>query len=81
MCLRRQSLSHNAAIGLGCISIGIADVYTSSAQDDTKAMELIHRVLDLDFLAKRLQMRRSEKNPQTLTLTKHANNSEQGQGW
>lgn len=36
-----------SAIGLGCMSIGIADVYTSSAQDDTKAVELIHRALDL----------------------------------
>jgi aryl-alcohol dehydrogenase-like predicted oxidoreductase len=34
-------------IGLGCMSIGIADVYTSSAQDDKKAIELIHRALDL----------------------------------
>jgi aryl-alcohol dehydrogenase-like predicted oxidoreductase len=25
------------AIGLGCMSIGIADVYTSSVQDDTNA--------------------------------------------
>ncbi len=29
------------------MSIGIADVYTSSVQDDTKAIELIHRALDL----------------------------------
>lgn len=36
-----------SAIGLGCMSIGIADVYTSSAQDETKAIELIHRALDL----------------------------------
>ncbi|HMG03321.1 MAG TPA: aldo/keto reductase [Edaphobacter sp.] len=36
-----------SAIGLGCMSIGIADVYTSSAQDDEKAVELIHRALDL----------------------------------
>ena len=34
-------------IGLGCMSIGIADVYTSSVQDDTKAVELIHHALDL----------------------------------
>jgi aryl-alcohol dehydrogenase-like predicted oxidoreductase len=34
-------------IGLGCMSIGIADVYTSSTQDDAKAVELIHRALDL----------------------------------
>jgi aryl-alcohol dehydrogenase-like predicted oxidoreductase len=36
-----------SAIGLGCMSIGIADVYTSSVRDDTKAIELIHRALDL----------------------------------
>jgi aryl-alcohol dehydrogenase-like predicted oxidoreductase len=36
-----------SAIGLGCMSIGIADVYTSSVQDDAKAVELIHRALDL----------------------------------
>jgi len=34
-------------IGFGCMSIGIADVYTSSVQDDAKAVELIHRALDL----------------------------------
>ena len=34
-------------IGLGCMSIGIADVYTSSTQNDAKAVELIHRALDL----------------------------------
>jgi len=36
-----------SSIGLGCMSIGIADVYTSSVQDDAKAIELIHRALDL----------------------------------
>src|ERR1051325_10128639 len=36
-----------SAIGLGCMSIGIADVYTSSVQDDVKAIELIHRALNL----------------------------------
>jgi len=35
------------AIGLGCMSIGIADVYTSSVRDDIKAVELIHRAFDL----------------------------------
>ena len=38
---------HVSEIGLGCMSIGIADVYTSSAQDDNRAIELIHRALDL----------------------------------
>jgi aryl-alcohol dehydrogenase-like predicted oxidoreductase len=36
-----------SAIGLGCMSIGIAGVYTSSVHDDTHAIELIHRALDL----------------------------------
>ena len=36
-----------SAIGLGCMSIGIADVYTSSVKDDTKAVKLIHRGLEL----------------------------------
>lgn len=41
-----------SAIGLGCMSIGIADVYTSSVQNDDAAVALIHRALDLgiDFL-------------------------------
>src|SRR3954463_4136478 len=36
-----------SSIGLGCMSIGIADVYTSSAQDEAKAVELVRRALDL----------------------------------
>jgi aryl-alcohol dehydrogenase-like predicted oxidoreductase len=36
-----------SAIGLGRMNIGIADVYTSSAQDETKAVELVWRALDL----------------------------------
>jgi len=36
-----------SAISLGCMSIGIADVYTSSAKDETKAVELIRHALDL----------------------------------
>lgn len=36
-----------SSIGLGCMSIGIADVYTSSAQDEPKGIELIHHALDL----------------------------------
>jgi aryl-alcohol dehydrogenase-like predicted oxidoreductase len=41
-----------SAIGLGTMSIGIADVYTSSVQNDDAAVALIHRALDLgiDFL-------------------------------
>ena len=34
-----------SCIGFGCMSIGIADVYTSSAQDDVTAVELIHHAL------------------------------------
>src|SRR6202000_3213018 len=36
-----------SAIGLGCMSMGIADVYTSSVRDDNAAVALIHRALDL----------------------------------
>ena len=34
-------------VGLGCMSIGIADVYTSSVKSDEEAVALIHRGLDL----------------------------------
>src|SRR4051794_12410439 len=36
-----------SAIGFGCMSLGLADVYTSSAKDDEKAIALVHRALDL----------------------------------
>src|SRR5262245_42455762 len=36
-----------SALGLGCMSIGIADTYTSSVRDDDEAVRLIHRALDL----------------------------------
>lgn len=36
-----------SAIGLGCMSLGIADVYTSSLSDEQSAIDLIHRALDL----------------------------------
>ncbi|HZQ56120.1 MAG TPA: aldo/keto reductase [Bryobacteraceae bacterium] len=36
-----------SAIGLGCMSLGIADVYTSSVRDDDAAVALICRALDL----------------------------------
>ncbi len=36
-----------SAIGLGCMSMGIADVYTSSVRDDDAAVSLIRRALDL----------------------------------
>src|SRR5215203_5683260 len=46
----RQLGSHGpavSAIGLGCMSIGIADVYTSSTPDDAAAIALVRRALDL----------------------------------
>ncbi len=36
-----------SAIGLGCMSIGIADTYTSSVRSEQEAIGLIHRALDL----------------------------------
>src|ERR1700704_488923 len=36
-----------SAVGLGCMSIGIADTYTSSVRGDEQAVALIHRALDL----------------------------------
>src|SRR4030095_8228003 len=36
-----------SAIGLGCMSMGIAGTYTSSVGDDGAAVALIHRALDL----------------------------------
>src|SRR5262249_21350141 len=36
-----------SAIGFGCMSIGIADVYTSSVQSEDDAIALVHRALDL----------------------------------
>jgi aryl-alcohol dehydrogenase-like predicted oxidoreductase len=34
-------------IGLGCMSLGIADIYSSSTHSDEDAVALIHRALDL----------------------------------
>ena len=36
-----------SAIGLGCMSLGIADIYTSSIHDDDTAVALMRRALDL----------------------------------
>ena len=36
-----------SALGLGCMSIGISDVYTSSVRDDQAAVKLIHRAREL----------------------------------
>jgi aryl-alcohol dehydrogenase-like predicted oxidoreductase len=38
---------HVSAIGFGCMSLGIGDVYTSGIRDDDAAIALIHRALDL----------------------------------
>jgi aryl-alcohol dehydrogenase-like predicted oxidoreductase len=42
-----QSSVEASAIGLGCMSIGIAGVYTSSSQSESDAIALVHRALDL----------------------------------
>ena len=44
--LGRQGLSVSA-LGLGCMSLGIADIYTSAVRSDDDAVKLIHRALDL----------------------------------
>jgi aryl-alcohol dehydrogenase-like predicted oxidoreductase len=36
-----------SALGLGCMSMGIAGTYTSSVRDDNDAIALIHRALEL----------------------------------
>ncbi|HEX6790328.1 MAG TPA: aldo/keto reductase [Candidatus Krumholzibacteria bacterium] len=36
-----------SALGLGCMSLGIADVYTSSIHNDDDAIKLVHRALEL----------------------------------
>ena len=36
-----------SAIGLGCMSIGIADTYTSSIRDEAEAVNLVRHALDL----------------------------------
>lgn len=36
-----------SALGLGCMSLGIADIYTSSIHSDDDAVKLVHRALDL----------------------------------
>jgi aryl-alcohol dehydrogenase-like predicted oxidoreductase len=49
--MKHRKLGRNgpnvSAIGLGCMSIGIADTYTSSVRGDEQAVALIHRALDL----------------------------------
>jgi aryl-alcohol dehydrogenase-like predicted oxidoreductase len=44
--LGRQGLEVSA-IGFGAMSIGIADVYSSSLKDEQSAIDLLHRALDL----------------------------------
>ncbi len=49
--MEQRTLGHSdqqvSALGLGCMSLGIADVYTSSVRDDEAAVTLIRRALDL----------------------------------
>ncbi|HET6618686.1 MAG TPA: aldo/keto reductase [Dongiaceae bacterium] len=44
--LGRQGLSVSA-LGLGCMSLGIAEIYSSAVRSDDDAVRLIHRALDL----------------------------------
>lgn len=49
--MEKRKLGRNgpevSALGFGCMSLGIADVYSSSVQDDAAAVNLIHRALEL----------------------------------
>ena len=36
-----------SAVGLGCMSLGLADAYSSAIDSDQAATALIHRALDL----------------------------------
>ncbi len=71
--LGRSGLSVSA-LGLGCMSIGIGDAYTSSVRADDAAVALIHRAVDLGitFLdtadvygASELQVGKALKNRRT----------------
>src|SRR4029453_16947220 len=48
--MRYRKLGRNgpnvSALGLGCMSLGIADTYTSSLRGDDDAVELIHHALN-----------------------------------
>lgn len=49
--METRNLGHTgptvSALGLGCMGLGIADVYSSSVRDENAAVDLIHRSLDL----------------------------------
>ena len=49
--MKHRKLGHNgpdvSAIGFGCMSLGIADVYTSSIHNDEDAIKVVHRSLEL----------------------------------
>lgn len=49
--MRKHTLGRSglevSALGFGCMSIGIADVYTSSVQTEDDAIAIVHRALDL----------------------------------
>src|SRR4029450_11161198 len=44
--LGRQGLTVSA-VGFGCMSLGIADIYSSAIRSDDEAVALIHRAIDL----------------------------------
>jgi aryl-alcohol dehydrogenase-like predicted oxidoreductase len=44
--LGRQGLTVSA-LGLGCMSLGIAEIYSSAVRSDDDAVKLIHRAIDL----------------------------------
>src|SRR5882757_3761570 len=49
--MKKRTIGHSglevSPVGFGCMSIGIADVYTSSTQSETDAIALVHRALEL----------------------------------
>jgi aryl-alcohol dehydrogenase-like predicted oxidoreductase len=49
--MKHRKLGRNgpevSELGLGCMSIGIADIYTSSIRNDDDAVNLVHRSLEL----------------------------------
>jgi len=49
--MRKHTLGRSglevSALGFGCMSIGIADVYSSSVQTEDDAIAIVHRALDL----------------------------------
>jgi hypothetical protein len=50
-----QSGVEASAIALGCMSIGIAEVYTSSLQSESDAIALVRRAVDLMLTSDNLE--------------------------